>query len=78
MAIKQARAAKWASRGNNKYKARIETSARKALLSNLPGSKLKHREFEQMLGQSFTKSNQIKSIKDLSTNLQNIFRLNHS
>ena len=31
-----------------------------------------------MLGHTFTKSNQIKSIKDLSTNLKNIFRLNHN
>ena len=31
-----------------------------------------------MLGQSFLKSNQIKSIKDLSKNLQNIFKLNQN
>ena len=31
-----------------------------------------------MSGQSYTKSNQINSVKDLSTNLQNIFQLNRN
>ena len=53
-----------------------ETKQNKTLLSQLPGNLLNKNDFEVMLGQSFTKSNQIKNIKDLSSNLQNIFRLN--
>ena len=53
-----------------------ETKQNKTLLSQLPGNLLNKNDFEMMLGQSFTKSNQIKNIKDLSSNLQNIFRLN--
>ena len=48
------------------------------LLSQLPGKNLKLKDFQKMLGQSCLKSNQIKNIKDLSTNLQNIFRLNQN
>ena len=52
------------------------TKQNKTLLSQLPGNLLNKKDFEIMLGQSFSKSNQIKNIKDLSSNLQNIFRLN--
>ena len=53
-----------------------EAKARKALLSELPGQTLNLKEFKSMIGHALDKSNQIKSIKDLSANLQNIFRLN--
>ena len=55
-----------------------ELVLRRKLLSALPGSKINKTEFNSMIGQSFTKSNQIKSIKDLSSNLQNVFKLNQN
>ena len=65
-------------RNKNNYNSRGQLKSRRHLLSQLPGNELNKHEFEHMLGQSYIKSNQINSVKDLSTNLQNIFQLNRN
>ena len=77
MAILQAQSARRA-KGKNNYNSRGELKLRRLLLSELPGNTLNKHEFEHIIGQSFTKSNQINSVKDLSSNLQNIFKLNRN
>ena len=63
-------------KGKTKCHNRSELKARRLLLSELPGNNLTRYEFENLLGQSFNKSNQITTVKELSTNLQHIFQLN--
>ena len=77
MAILQAQSARQA-KGKNNYNSSGELKLSRLLLSELPGNTLNTHEFEHIIGQSFTKSNQINSVKDLSSNLQNIFQLNRN
>ena len=73
----QAKSAREA-KGKNNYNSCRELKLRWLLLPELPGNTLNEYEFEHIIGQSFTKSNQINSVKDLSSNLQNIFKLNRN
>ena len=72
------RAAGRPRRNIGKNQKRNEARARKNLLCQLPGQNLNCKDFKSMIGHLPGNSNQIRTIKDLSTNLQNIFRLNQS
>ena len=78
MAVKQAKLPRRAQRTEAKIKRKSELSIRRELLSQLPGYNVNKTDFDDLIRQSYGKSNQINTIKDLSSNLQNIFRLNQN
>ena len=78
MAAEKAKSTNCTRRAKRKIKNKSELAVRRKLLLELPGSKNNNADFKSMIGHSFTKSNQYKSIKDLSSNLQNVFKLNQN